>query len=62
MYKQALPMIDRLYLTIVDAEAEADSFFPSYEMEFTKKVSEEEREWKGLKYKWVDLERSGTSS
>ena len=63
LYKQALPLIDKLYLTLIDAEAPgADAFFPPYETEFTKKIFEEEREWKGLKYKWVDLERSGTSS
>ena len=57
IYQQALPYIDKLYLTLVDASAEADSFFPPYETQFTKKVFEESREWKGLKYKWVDLVR-----
>ena len=57
IYEQALPHIDKLYLTLVDDEKEADSFFPPYEKEFTKKVFEEKREWNGLKYKWVDLER-----
>lgn len=57
LYKQALPMIDRLYLTLIDAEGDADSFFPSYEGDFTKKVFEEEHEWRGLKYTWIDLER-----
>jgi len=58
LYKQALPMINKLYLTLIDAEApEADAFFPPYEKEFTKKVFEEEHEWNGLKYKFVDLER-----
>ncbi len=57
IYEQALPYIDKLYLTLVDDEKEADSFFPPYEKEFTKKVFEEAREWNGLKYKWMDLER-----
>ncbi|MDO8514351.1 MAG: dihydrofolate reductase [bacterium] len=57
IYKQALPYIDKLYLTLIDAEGEADTFFPPYEKEFTKKVFEEAREWNGLKYSWVDLER-----
>ena len=57
LYKQALPMIDKLYLTLIDAEAEADSFFPSYESEFTKKVFEETHEWNGLTYRFVDLTR-----
>ncbi|OGJ59375.1 hypothetical protein A3D11_00485 [Candidatus Peribacteria bacterium RIFCSPHIGHO2_02_FULL_49_16] len=58
LYKQAFPMIDKLYLTIVDAEAEADAFFPEYADQFTKKVFEERREWNGMKYKFVDLERA----
>ncbi len=57
LYKQTLPIIEKLYLTLVDAEAEADSFFPSYEHLFAKKVFEEEREWGGLKYCWIDLEK-----
>ncbi len=57
IYEQALPYIDKLYLTLIDDEKEADSFFPAYEGVFTKKVFEESREWNGLKYRWVDLER-----
>jgi len=57
LYKQALPIVDKLYLTLIDAEGEADAFFPEYEKEFTKKVFEEERVWNGLKYTFVDLER-----
>ncbi|HEY4487206.1 MAG TPA: dihydrofolate reductase [Candidatus Paceibacterota bacterium] len=57
LYEQALPMIDKLYLTLIDAEAGADSFFPPYEHLFTKKVFEEQHEWRGLKYWFVDLIR-----
>jgi dihydrofolate reductase len=57
LYTQALPIIDKLYLTLIDAEADADSFFPPYETEFTKKIFEESHEWNGLKYTWIDLER-----
>ena len=57
IYEQALPYIDKLYLTLINAEAKADSFFPPYEDQFTKKVFEETHEWNGLKYRWVDLER-----
>ena len=60
LYNQAMPMIDKLYLTLIDADPPAggaDSFFPPYEHLFTKKVFEEKREWKGLKYTWTDLER-----
>ncbi|MDP2649120.1 MAG: dihydrofolate reductase, partial [bacterium] len=57
IYEQALPHIDKLYLTLVDDAPEADTFFPPYEKEFAKKTFEQEREWKGLKYRWVNLER-----
>jgi dihydrofolate reductase len=58
IFEAALPLIDKLYLTIIDAEdSSADAFFSPYEKEFTKKVFEEAREWNGLKYRWVDLER-----
>ncbi|HVM73459.1 MAG TPA: dihydrofolate reductase [Candidatus Paceibacterota bacterium] len=57
IYTQALPLVDKLYLTLIDDEKEGDSFFPAYEDEFTKKTFEEAREWNGLKYRWVDLER-----
>lgn len=57
IYKQALPYIDKLYLTIIDDEKEADTFFPPYEHIFTKKVFEEAHEWNGIKYKFVDLEK-----
>lgn len=57
IYRQALPFTDRLYLTLIEDDKEGDSFFPEYENEFTKVVSDETREHEGLKYRWVDLER-----
>lgn len=58
VYEQALPFVDRLYLTLVDDAKPADAFFPEYEHLFTKKISEESHEWEGLKYRWVNLERA----
>jgi dihydrofolate reductase len=57
IYEQALPFVDRLYLTLIDDEKEGDSFFPPYETEFTKIISDESREWTGLNYRWLTLER-----
>jgi len=57
MYKQALPYVDKLYLTLIDDDKEADAYFPQYENIFTKVLYHEDREHEGLKYKWVDLER-----
>lgn len=57
IYKQVLPQVDKLYLTIVKGDFKADTFFPDYS-EFKKVVFEsEEREENGLKYKFIDLER-----
>lgn len=58
IYEQVLPRVDRLYLTVIDDTKEADTFFPSYEKEFTKVINEQAREWEGLKYRWTDLERT----
>ncbi len=57
LYNQALPFVDRLYLTLIDDSKEADTFFPEYEKEFTKEISNEKRELDGLAYSWVTLER-----
>lgn len=57
IYAQTLPLVDRLYLTLVEAEPEADTFFPDYSA-FTKQVGEKEvHEEKGIPYSWVTLER-----
>ncbi len=57
LYEQALPFVDRLYLTLVDDEKPADTYFPPYEHLFTKKLSEEPRTEGGLSYTWITLER-----
>lgn len=63
IYRQALSLADKLYLTLIDDEKEGDSYFPPYEDQFTKKTHDEELEWKDeegrlIRYRWVDLERS----
>ena len=56
IYKQAMPYVDKLYLTLIHGEKDSDVFFPDYS-EFTKDTFREEHEYEGLKYTWVDLER-----
>ncbi|MEK6809429.1 MAG: dihydrofolate reductase, partial [Nanoarchaeota archaeon] len=56
IYKQMLSYTDKLYLTVIDAEADGDVFFPDYS-EFTKETFREERDYNGLKYTWINLER-----
>ena len=57
IYKQMLPYTEKLYLTIIDSEADGDVFFPDYP-EFTKETFREEREYNGIKYAWVNLEKN----
>lgn len=57
LYEQILPKTDKLFLTLVDDDKDADTFFPPYADQFTKKTFEEKREWNGLQYAWLDLER-----
>jgi len=56
IYKQALPFTDRLYLTIVNDEPEADTFFPDYS-EFKKEISREEHPEHSPPFSYVILER-----
>lgn len=57
LWAEALPFVDRLYMTLIQDEREGDAFFPEYEKDFTKIISEESGEHEGLKYTWVNLER-----
>ena len=59
IYKQAFPYARKLYLTIVESDADGEVFFPDWRNDFKKETFREERldEKSGLKYTWVDLER-----
>jgi len=39
IYKLAMPIADRLYLTEIEADIEGDTFFPSYKKELWKEIS-----------------------
>ena|SRR3989344_1630170 len=56
IYKAALPYTDRLYLTLIEGEKEADVFFPDYS-EFTKVVSGEKGSYEGTQYACITFER-----
>lgn len=57
VYECALPFAHRLYLTVIDDKKEGDAFFPEYESQFSKEVARDERDFEGLRYAWLDLER-----
>lgn len=57
IFEQGLPFTDRIYLTLVEGEYDADTFFPDYSA-FKKVLSKEDRETSdGLKFSWITLER-----
>ena len=56
IYAQTIDMADKLYLTIVEGNFEADTFFPEYER-FSNIMSEREDEEDGRKLKFLELTR-----
>jgi dihydrofolate reductase len=56
IYQQAIGKADRLYLTLVEGDFGADTFFPDYS-QFSKVISEEEHESNGYKFKFLTLEK-----
>ncbi len=40
VYEQAMPMADKLYLTLIHAEVEGDAFFPAWDSFFPKTISQ----------------------
>lgn len=57
IYELALPLADRLYLTLIDDAKDADTFFPEYEAWFKKKTFVGDGEFEGVKYTWLNFER-----
>ncbi len=55
-YAQAIEKAERIYLTVVDATADADTFFPEYS-HFTKVITNDFQEGGGYKYTYLTLER-----
>lgn len=56
VYAQTIGMADKLYLTVIEGNFDADVFFPEYS-EFTKVISEREGSEGDFKYKFIELER-----
>lgn len=57
IFKQALPVVDRLYLTKVKGDFHADTFFPEYETEFLKVIEKKEHNDSGYRYTFLTLDR-----
>jgi len=58
IYKEILPHVDQLYVTLFDDDTPGDAYFPEFEHLFTEVERHGQREHKGLKYEWVDFKRN----
>lgn len=56
IFKEALPLTDRLYLTVVEKQVPADAFFPDYSI-FTKVIEKEEKNNWEVPYTFLVLEK-----
>ena len=56
IFKQVIHKVDRIYLTKVEGDFNADTFFPDYS-DFKKIIKEESGQFENLKYKFLNLER-----
>jgi len=56
IYQQALPSVDKLYLTVIKGNSEVDTFFPDYS-EFKKVVKKGAGRYKNHEYTFLELER-----
>jgi len=54
IYRQLLPFVDKLYLTLVNDAPLADTFFPDYSS-FQKIKESEEKKYNGLKFKFAEF-------
>lgn len=57
VYRQFLPLADRLYLTKIDQEFTGDAFFPKWSDEEFETVSSEKLSEKGLRFEFLMLDR-----
>lgn len=57
IFREFLPLADKMYLTFIDGDFEGDAYFPEYNKNEWKEVNREEHKSDGLKYSFVDLER-----
>jgi dihydrofolate reductase len=56
LYREALPLVDKMYITMVDKEVEGDTFFPQFsQSDF--EIVEEERFEGEIPYTYITYER-----
>lgn len=57
IYRQFLPLVERLHITWFFDEQEGDTFFPEFEKDFEVVMEHPPRNYEGLQYQWVDYRR-----
>jgi dihydrofolate reductase len=57
IYRQALPFVDRLHLTLFNDTKNGDAFFPEFETGFSEITRSEPQEYGGVEYTWIDYAR-----
>lgn len=57
IFAEALPLVKKMYLTLVDDSPQADSFFPQYDDNFDI-IHEEQAEESNYQYKYIELIRN----
>lgn len=60
LYKEALPLAQRLYITLIDANIDGDTYFPQYDMDDFKVIAHEDFEHDAKNIydlKFITLER-----
>ncbi|MDP3766003.1 MAG: type 3 dihydrofolate reductase [Nanoarchaeota archaeon] len=60
IFKEFLPIANKMYLTFIDADFDGDAYFPEYKKNEWKEVQRKEHESNNYKYAFVNLERRKT--
>lgn len=58
LYRQALPNVDQIYLTLFDDNTFGDTLFPEFEPDFAIAETHEPQEHAGITYQWIDYKRT----
>lgn len=58
VYKEFLPIANKMHLTLIDKEFEGDAYFPEYNKPEWKVVKKEQHKDNDFEYVFVDLERN----
>jgi len=57
IYKEFLPLANRMYITLIEKEFEGDAYFPEYNKEDWKETNRKGHDNGQFKYAFVELER-----